>query len=407
MPDNIPVTPGAGAVVRGKVINGVLTQIIQVDLGGESAELLLVADPTYGVPVYITKFPTTAVIVNNPTAANLKVDASGATVPISAASAIPVSAPNSAPVAVRIANGASTWIDTLPVSGTVTANQGTAAVTANAWPTIITDGTNVAQVDPTSHGLKVYIAAGGGGGVAQADNSSFTESTTSLNVIGGEYNSSAGAVTTGKAGAVQITQYRGLHVNLRAAGGTEIGSAASPLRVDPVGTTTQPVSGTVTAKIEDSTGTPYGSGNPLRIDPVGTTTQPVSGTVSVNLRDNTGTAYSPANVLYVSTGGRAQTRVTNSLNITASQTGDAVWTPATGKAFYIRKVVLAVSTAGRITLFDQTNSSANIVFDGVVPIGFYTIAFDEPWPSAAVNNILKYTSDSTAVGTITTHGFEA
>jgi len=41
---------------------------------------------------------------------------------------------------------------------------------------------------------------------------------------------------------LRLTANRGLHVNLRAAAGTEVGTAAAPVRVDPTGTTTQPIS---------------------------------------------------------------------------------------------------------------------------------------------------------------------
>lgn len=43
-----------------------------------------------------------------------------------------------------------------PVSGTVTANQGTAAAIANAWPTIISDGTNPAAVLNAAPGAAAY-----------------------------------------------------------------------------------------------------------------------------------------------------------------------------------------------------------------------------------------------------------
>jgi hypothetical protein len=44
---------------------------------------------------------------------------------------------------------------------------------------------------------------------------------------------------------VQSTSAGSLHTNLRNAAGTEIATAANPLRTDPTGTTTQPISGTV------------------------------------------------------------------------------------------------------------------------------------------------------------------
>lgn len=125
----------------------------------------------------------------------------------------------------------------------------------------------------------------------------------------------------GQASPLRITAQRGLHVNLRASGGGEIGTATAPIRVDPTGTTTQPVSGTVTANAGTGTftvdqvdtasldydtgagtvlqtivgialpgnGGPVAGGTssaPIRIDPVGTTTQPISGNVGLNAGNN-------------------------------------------------------------------------------------------------------------------------
>lgn len=59
---------------------------------------------------------------------------------------------------------------------------------------------------------------------------------------------------------VQSTVGGGLHANLRNTAGTEVGTAAAPVRVDPTGTTTQPVSstGNVASGATDS-------GNPVKI----------------------------------------------------------------------------------------------------------------------------------------------
>ena len=62
----------------------------------------------------------------------------------------------------------------------------------------------------------------------------------SIKVIGAD---SAGVEQT----PVHSTSHGGLHTNLRNNSGTEIGTSGSPLRVDPTGTTTQPINGTVTA----------------------------------------------------------------------------------------------------------------------------------------------------------------
>ena len=178
------------------------------------------------------------------------------------ASAVPVSVSN--------------FPGTQPVSGTVSANQGTPNSAANKWPISVTDGTNTAQVlnaapgsDTGQSAVAVRVisqlgagSGGGGGGIAQADKSAFTEGTTSLTPIGGVLNETISAdPAEDQAAAVRITPKRAAHANLRRQDGTEIGTSTTPVRTDPTGTTTQPVSGSVSV-----------SNFPA--------TQPVSGTVT-------------------------------------------------------------------------------------------------------------------------------
>jgi hypothetical protein len=99
----------------------------------------------------------------------------------------------------------------------------------------------------TGSSLNVNCTGGCGGAATFADNSAFTAGTTSISNIGAVFNDGLAAVTSGNAAAPRITAQRGLHVNLRNNSGTEIGTTSAPVRVDPTGTTTQPVSGTVTA----------------------------------------------------------------------------------------------------------------------------------------------------------------
>src|SRR5271157_4981152 len=101
---------------------------------------------------------------------------------------------------------------------------------------------NYVQVPPNSTGLKMQTF----------------ENTVSANVVESE------AVTL-----------------VRSSDNTEIGTAAQPVRVDPTGTTTQPVSGTVTAV--------QATGANLHVDVDNFPgTQPISGTVSIsgNVSDN-------------------------------------------------------------------------------------------------------------------------
>ena len=393
MPNSgVAITPGVGANIAVNATNDLDYQVIKIDAGADGASYPIVGDGTHGLPVQVTQVQG-VVVVNNPTAANLKVDASGATVPVSAASALPVSAPASAPVCVEVVIGGASALP-LPVTGNVTANQGDGAAASDPWPTSLTDGTNgVAAIAAVSavNALCVKVLSTPGAG-ALADGATFTEGATTFDAIGGEYNTGAGAATSGKAAACQITQYRGLHVNLRASGGTEIGTSGAPVRVDPTGTTTQPVSGTVTATLSTSTNagaaantadydtgagtdtmTMFGvavpanggavpggtSTAPLRVDPTGTTTQPVnltdingsavltvaSGVMEVGIANARGAVVPAstgvaANAVPVQSQPPASGFWKSHIVLAASQTSQVVHTPASGKTSYILSIQL-------------------------------------------------------------------
>lgn len=464
MPNSgVAITPGVGANIAVNATNDLDYQVIKLDAGADGASYPLVGDGTHGLPVQVTQVQG-VVVVNNPTAANLKVDASGATVPVSAASALPVSALVTAPVFVALSTG-SAQITNLPVAiaaGGV--GQGAPTVSlADAWPMEITDGANgVAAIAAVSdvNALCVKVLATPGAG-ALADGATFTEGTTTFDAIGGEYNTGAGAATSGKAAACQITQYRGLHVNLRAAAGTEIGTSGAPVRTDPTGTTTQPVSGTVAATLTNTTnaGAPAtqpnyntsgttgatafgillpGSGGPVaggtQTNPV-VVTQGLGGAVVSATNplpaqlSQAGAAATAANPVPVqpSIGGAAVTSVSAgagnpvptlnqptpsgwwraAVGVSASETAQAVHTPASGKTGYIEGFIVAISTAGILQVYDGTNSASTLLLDGELPVGVYVVTPSRPLPQAAVNNVLRYTTPDTAVGTITIWGYDA
>lgn len=98
----------------------------------------------------------------------------------------------------------------------------------------------IVALEPSSIGG----GGGSGGGTSMADEAAFTEGTTQFTPIGGEFKTSPTALTTGQAGVASLTAHRAIMVNLQTAAGAEIGTSGSPVRVDPTGTTTQPVSGT-------------------------------------------------------------------------------------------------------------------------------------------------------------------
>jgi hypothetical protein len=78
--------------------------------------------------------------------------------------------------------------------------------------------------------------------VGTPDKTAFTYGTTAQQPVGGVYQDAAPGLAAGTSGALRLTQNRGLHSNLRNDAGAETGTAATPLRTDPTGTTTQPIS---------------------------------------------------------------------------------------------------------------------------------------------------------------------
>ena len=100
-------------------------------------------------------------------------------------------------------------------------------------------GANV--VDSGNTAFRVNCVVGCTAGFT--DNSGFTAGTTGESNIGGVFNDGLASLSSGNAAAARITASRALHVNLRNASGSEIGTPSNPVRIDPVGTTSQPVSG--------------------------------------------------------------------------------------------------------------------------------------------------------------------
>ena len=113
--------------------------------------------------------------------------------------------------------------------------------------TLASDSTGTVTVTQgTGTNLHVVCDSGCSSSAGFADNSAFTFGTTAINPIGGVLDDTAtNAATENSAAVARITAQKALHMNLRNASGTEMGTSGSPLRVDPTGTTTQPVSGTV------------------------------------------------------------------------------------------------------------------------------------------------------------------
>ncbi len=101
------------------------------------------------------------------------------------------------------------------------------------------------------------------------------------------------------------------------------------------------------------------------------------------------------------------TAVKKSADFTSSQTNISLWTPTSGKKFVICDIVVSASAAGTITIFDNTNDTTNrIVKLSLADNGGASINYRKPIVSSAVDNVLKYTTDSSIAGSITVSGYE-
>ena len=376
---SVAITPGSGANIAINATGGLDYQVIKLDFGADGASLPAVADASGFLKVNLAALGAGLIFtVNNPTAANMKVDASGATVPISAASAIPVSALDTAPVFVRLSDGTSA-VDTIPVSGTVAATQ------SGGWSFQITDGTHDAHLTlvGSNYALDVNVVSSVAiGGTALVDAAAFVGGTTPFTPVGAVYNDAIATPSTAHAAALRMTQNRGLHSNLRDATGAEIGTAASPIFVSPATSPNpQPVTGTVTA---DQGGAPW----------------------SVNLTELGGAAISETAPVPVYQAPTPHARISKTVTLAGGTTAGTVWSPTSGKRFYIKKLILVVSVSDTLDLFDAADSSGSILLSGTYPIGVFESNFDEPFISAAVNNVLKYTAGASLAAVITAHGWE-
>ena len=124
MADNTILPAGAGGdTVRDIDRAGIKTQVVQLDVGGSASESLVAAGNPLPISGTVTTSPPADASTNltkvGGTAVTLGAKASASSIPVVLASDEAA----------------------LPVSGTVTANQGTAAALASAWPHELTDGT--------------------------------------------------------------------------------------------------------------------------------------------------------------------------------------------------------------------------------------------------------------------------
>ena len=188
--------------------------------------------------------------------------------------------------------------------------------------------------DSGNTALKVNCVVGCTAGGSFTDNSAFTAGSTSETNTGGVFNDGLAAVTSGNGAAFRITSSRALHVNLRNNSGTEIGTAATPVRIDPVGTTTQPVSGTVTANIGTTNGLALDTSVNGILNAQGSTTSGEKGPLVQCAVSTAAPAYTTAQTdpLSCDTSGNLRASVNNTVTVSGTVTANqgGTWTVQPG-----------------------------------------------------------------------------
>lgn len=335
--------------------------------------------------------------------------------------------------------------NSITVDGAVTVTQGTAAAASGAWFSKLTDGTDTVGISTVSaaKALKVDVVqlANNPG---RADNSAFTEGTDKIIPIAGV---SAplfppADLGVGVAAAVRISAKRSLWVSfMDPVSGNAHGIVGSPLRTDPVNTTPTtiqddggsitvdaPVATPVFVRLSDGTSAITAlpitdNAGSITID--GAVSQSgawtsdlikingtaaavaAAGILKVGIVDGVGAVWSATNPLQVSVNNLNRTRFTNSNTLAASETAVAIWSPTSSFKACINSFTLTVTVSGVITIYDGTNSAANLIYKGTVPVGVWPFQFAQPWVSAAVNNVIRYTTGASVVAELQMHGFES
>ena len=96
----------------------------------------------------------------------------------------------------------------------------------------------------------------------------------------------------------------------------------------------------------------------------------------------------------------------HAVDFTENQTGEAIWTPASGTRFVVTGYHLTFTAAGVITVWETaTNNLAGRVFkhSGAANGG---AALAVPFISRTADNVLKYTTGAGAAGSLTVFGYE-
>jgi hypothetical protein len=289
---------------------------------------------------------------------------------------------------------------TQPVSGTVTTNQGTANSLANAWTAELTDGTHgPAAVKAAS---TAAIATDPALVVAISPNNSVAVTGTffqGTQPVSGTVTANQGtANTAANSWPVEVTD-----------GTNVLGVTAHPLRVDPTGTTTQPVSGTVTVgnaslAVTQST-SPWVVGQSTAANLNAT----VVGTVSAKLQDGAGNNITsdvrgserPLSVQILDASGNQITSFGGSGgNAAASATGSAVPASADYVGYNSGGNLVGVSTSNPLPVAQQGSVAVTgTFFQGTQPVSG-TVTANQGTANTAANAWPVEITDGTNVNSV-------
>lgn len=99
--------------------------------------------------------------------------------------------------------------------------------------------------------------------------------------------------------------------------------------------------------------------------------------------------------------------VTKTVEFSPDQTAETIWDPTSGLSWVMTDYDLSFKDAGVLTVFDETDDLDGRVFKFYgAANGGAVHAYSKHRQSAAADNVLKYTTDSTCSGTLTIWGYE-
>lgn len=225
----------------------------------------------------------------------------------------------------------------------------------------VTGSGNFTVVQPTGSNLHIVCDSGCSSASGFADNAAFTFGTTSINPIGGVLDDTGtNAATENSAAIARITAQKALHMNLRNNSGTEVGTSGAPLRFDPTGSTTQPVSlasvpshavtnaGTFATQIDGAALTALQLIDNI-VNTLGSTTSGQSGVLGLGAVTTSAPSYTNAqtNALSLTTAGELRVRVeSTAVGSTSTDDDGALPSGTTGMTEVINRMHAFNSDSG-------------------------------------------------------------